>query len=312
MCSVIGGAALLTALFTTANSQDQNAITRHCLTIADVNARVDCLETGIPPESRSTIPSPQPTASQLSPSFDCRAAKPSMERAICGDATLAQWDAVMGRTYQQALRTSKDRQALIEAQRNWLTQRDAACSSVTGDSTWSCTVDATRSRIASLNKIVALSAEQSPTPQPPTPLQSTQTQARSENPTEHASNNSATNSYGSQKSTVASNNDGSSLFGGTAALIGLFFALKIVRRVWRRQSLTKKYGPQEAARIIAREVWQGMTAEQLTESRGRPADIGREIIRTRTKETWKYGQTGKNRFQNRIYLEAGIVIGWKI
>ena len=84
------------------------------------------------------------------------------------------------------------------------------------------------------------------------------------------------------------------------------------RNVWRRRHLTKKYGPQEAARIIAREVWQGMTAEQLTESRGHPADIGREIIRTRTKETWKYGQTGKNRFQNRIYLEDGIVIGWKV
>ncbi|WP_354101342.1 lysozyme inhibitor LprI family protein [Bradyrhizobium sp. RT5a] len=69
-----------------------------------------------------------------------------MDRAICGDVTLAQWDAFMGRTYQQALRISKDRQALLESQRNWLTQRETTCSSVTGNLTWSCILDATRSR----------------------------------------------------------------------------------------------------------------------------------------------------------------------
>jgi hypothetical protein len=63
--------------------------------------------------------------------------------------------------------------------------------------------------------------------------------------------------------------------------------------------------------IIARQVWQGMTDEQLTDSWGNPVDIGREIVRTKIKETWKYGQTGKNRFRNRVYLENGIVIGWK-
>ncbi|MDE5464639.1 DUF1311 domain-containing protein [Bradyrhizobium sp. CSS354] len=235
-----------------------------------------------------------------------------MDRAICGDVTLAQWDAFMGRTYQQALRISKDRQALLESQRNWLTQRETTCSSVTGNLTWSCILDATRSRITAINKFATSNPEQSPAPQAANSSSLAPTQSGSEIATKKISNSPAASSSGSQKSTVASNDDGSSLIVGFAFLIGAFLAVRIVRYVWRRRHLTKKYGPQEAARIIAREVWQGMTAEQLTESRGRPAGIGREIIRTRTKETWKYGQTGKNRFQNRIYLEDGIVIGWKV
>lgn len=217
----------------------------------------------------------------------------------------------MGRTYQQALRTSKDRQALIENQRNWLGQRDTACSSVTGNLTSSCILDTTKSRVTALSKIAASSTDQSSPPQVFNPISTTPTQTRLETSAVNP-NNSAPSTADSKKSTAASNDDGSSWIVGLALLIGSFVALKLIRQIWRRRYLTKKYGPQEAAQIMAREVWQGMTAEQLTESRGRPADIGREIIRARTKETWKYGQIGKNRFQNRIYLEDGIVIGWKI
>lgn len=87
-------------------------------------------------------------------------------------------------------------------------------------------------------------------------------------------------------------------------------AIKILRAFLRRQRLIKRYGVEIADMIIAGKVWQGMTDEQLTESWGSPIDIGREVIRTKTKETWKYNQTGRNRFSNRIYLEDGIVIGW--
>lgn len=296
MRSVIGGATLFTALSSSAISQNQNAVAHHCLAITDVDRRVDCLETGILPEARSTISPQQAPATQPNPSFDCRAAKSPMERAISSDTTLAQRDAVMGRTYLQALRVSKDRQGLLESQRNWLTQRDTACSSVVGTSTWSCILDSTRSRITALGKIVASSSEQIPAPQISNSISSSPTQARSETATENTSTISTTSSYDSQRSAVASN-EGSSLIVGLALVIGAFVGLKIVRHVWRRRYLTKKYGPHEAAQIMAREVWQGMTAEQLTESLGRPSDIGREIIRARSKETWKYGQTGKNRFR---------------
>ena len=77
------------------------------------------------------------------------------------------------------------------------------------------------------------------------------------------------------------------------------------------QCLVAKYGQEAAARILAHEVWQGMTGEQLVEARGHPSDVGREIIRDKIRETWKYQQIGKNRFRRRINLENGVVIGWK-
>jgi hypothetical protein len=54
-----------------------------------------------------------------------------------------------------------------------------------------------------------------------------------------------------------------------------------------------------------------MTQEQLADSWGEPVDVGSEVTRAKTKEIWKYGQTGKNRFRERVYLENGIVVGWK-
>jgi hypothetical protein len=54
-----------------------------------------------------------------------------------------------------------------------------------------------------------------------------------------------------------------------------------------------------------------MTEDQLLESWGGPADRDYEIRKSKTKETWKYGQIGRNRFTSRVFLENGAVIGWK-
>jgi hypothetical protein len=54
-----------------------------------------------------------------------------------------------------------------------------------------------------------------------------------------------------------------------------------------------------------------MSSEQLIDSWGNPVGIDHDVYKTTTKETWKYGQTGKNRFKDRVYLENGTVVGWK-
>jgi hypothetical protein len=102
------------------------------------------------------------------------------------------------------------------------------------------------------------------------------------------------------------------------AVIGAIIVLNNIRRreeekrrAAERQRLVDKYGDEIADRILAHTIWQGMTEEQLLESWGGPADKDYEIKKTTTKETWKYGQTGRNRFSNRVYLENGVVIGWK-
>jgi hypothetical protein len=65
-------------------------------------------------------------------------------------------------------------------------------------------------------------------------------------------------------------------------------------------------------RIINRECWRGETAEQLIDSLGRPADIDHKLLKTKSKEVWKYGHRGANRYAVRVTLENNVVIGWDV
>lgn len=80
----------------------------------------------------------------------------------------------------------------------------------------------------------------------------------------------------------------------------------------RREALFKKYGDAEVvARIIKKMFWQGQTQEQLRDSLGRPLDTDEKVLKTKTKEIWKYNRVGKNRYGLRITLENGVVVGWE-
>lgn len=79
----------------------------------------------------------------------------------------------------------------------------------------------------------------------------------------------------------------------------------------RRKKLMLKYGNQNLVeRLMARQFLQGQTSGQLIDSIGRPADKGTQVLKLKTKETWKYQKTGNNRFALKIFLEDGIVVGW--
>jgi hypothetical protein len=80
----------------------------------------------------------------------------------------------------------------------------------------------------------------------------------------------------------------------------------------RREGLIAKYNSvQIADDIIAHKIWQGMTSDQLVDSWGRPVDVDTKVYKQKTNETWKYGQTGKNRFNQRVFTENGVVVGWQ-
>jgi hypothetical protein len=109
---------------------------------------------------------------------------------------------------------------------------------------------------------------------------------------------------------------GGSVLGGIIALIlggfGLRTAVRRHARKRRYERLMAKYGDASIVdRIMASEMWQGMSAEMLTDSWGRPVKVDREVYKTRTTEEWKYGQTGKNRYKNRIIVENDYVVGFK-
>lgn len=87
------------------------------------------------------------------------------------------------------------------------------------------------------------------------------------------------------------------------------------RRI-KRQRLRKLYmdmydDEDIVERIMEKEIWEGETAEQLEYSLGQPEDIEKKVLKTKTKETWKYDHKGANRYGKRVYIENGEVVGWE-
>jgi uncharacterized protein YecT (DUF1311 family) len=66
----------------------------------------------------------------VGPSFDCKKRPLSpMAELLCLDQELMLMDSLMGRLYYMMVRKRQgaDRAALVEGQRDWIAQRDAAC-----------------------------------------------------------------------------------------------------------------------------------------------------------------------------------------
>jgi hypothetical protein len=79
----------------------------------------------------------------------------------------------------------------------------------------------------------------------------------------------------------------------------------------RRELLMQKYGDRRIVdKIMDGMIWQGQSEGQLIDAIGRPVDIEQKVLKTKTKETWKYNATGKNRYALRVVLEDGVVVGW--
>jgi len=79
----------------------------------------------------------------------------------------------------------------------------------------------------------------------------------------------------------------------------------------KKKNLLEKYGDERiVVAIMEKSVWQGMTESMLVDARGRPDELDRSVMKNKTKATFKYGRTGKNRFKTRIFIENGVVVGW--
>ena len=103
---------------------------------------------------------------------------------------------------------------------------------------------------------------------------------------------------------------------GLVAAIAGFFVLRswLRKRAWRARfvRLTEKFGSEQIAqKIMDQMFWEGQTDEQLRESMGTPVAIDSQVLKTKTKEIWKYHQVRKGQFLLRITLEKGKVVGWE-
>ncbi|WP_207650586.1 hypothetical protein [Acidithiobacillus albertensis] len=95
------------------------------------------------------------------------------------------------------------------------------------------------------------------------------------------------------------------------ALLG-WLLISLYKKKRRKDALLKKYGDAEVVTLIMKKMfWQGQTEEQLRDSLGRPLDTDEKVLKTKTKEIWKYNRVGKNRYGLRVTLENGIVVGWE-
>lgn len=82
------------------------------------------------------------------------------------------------------------------------------------------------------------------------------------------------------------------------------------RARWKR--LMTKYNDESlVGKIMGRQLWEGMTQEHLKDAIGSPEAVDVKHYKTKRAETWKYQQTGTNRFNVRVYIEDGIVVGFQ-
>lgn len=75
--------------------------------------------------------------------------------------------------------------------------------------------------------------------------------------------------------------------------------------------LRSKYQDEDVVQnILQRRFWTGQTEEQLRDSLGAPAAVDNKLLKTMTREVWKYQPSGVNRYRLRITVENGRVAGW--
>lgn len=112
----------------------------------------------------------------------------------------------------------------------------------------------------------------------------------------------------------------SKLFEATGWMLPIFvfvgfliiFAIhKYNKKQQRLAYLREKYKDDSVVqRIYGGYFWEGQTSEQLLDSLGSPEAVDNKLLKTKTKEVWKYNRQGVNRFALRITVENGYVVGW--
>lgn len=100
------------------------------------------------------------------------------------------------------------------------------------------------------------------------------------------------------------------------ALIAAGLLLLLVLNGWtkkraRLRYLRDKYQNEHIVQnILSKRIWIGQTSEQLTDSLGYPAATDHKHLKTKTRDIWKYGHQGANRYGLRITVENDAVTGW--
>lgn len=101
------------------------------------------------------------------------------------------------------------------------------------------------------------------------------------------------------------------LLSALGAIAIALFAIGYLGALARRRELMEKYADEQLVNQLLRgEPWMGQSLEMLRDSLGKPAARDEKVLKTKTKETWKYGPLNKRQFKLKVHLENGEVVGW--
>jgi hypothetical protein len=95
------------------------------------------------------------------------------------------------------------------------------------------------------------------------------------------------------------------------ALYGLYRLYKVQSRIARIDRLISTFGEETAILILDGKFWQGQHRNALLESLGPPSDIKTNVLKTKTKEEFRYLPKGRRQFGLKIFLEDNTVVGWE-
>lgn len=95
------------------------------------------------------------------------------------------------------------------------------------------------------------------------------------------------------------------------ACILLVWGYKYSQKQKRLADLRAKYSDGDTVqKVYAGYFWEGQTEEQLRDALGQPDAVDNKLLKTMTREIWKYHPSGVNRYRLRITVDNGRVAGW--
>ena len=98
---------------------------------------------------------------------------------------------------------------------------------------------------------------------------------------------------------------------GVMGILAIYLWFQHNKRQKRIAYLRGKYSDDRVVQnILNALVWQGQTEEQLRDSLGSPVEIDQKLMKTKSRNVWKYQHKGANRFGLRVTVENGHVVGW--
>lgn len=91
----------------------------------------------------------------------------------------------------------------------------------------------------------------------------------------------------------------------------LVWGYKYSQKQKRLADLRAKYSDEDTVqKIYAGNFWEGQTEEELRDALGQPDAVDNKLLKTMTREIWKYHPSGVNRYRLRITVDNGRVAGW--